>query len=193
MATAGKMKDDSLATTTPTRRRGIALEKNRARRVIKCVTINRSPEDLFRFWRRLENLPFFARHLISVKETSPTESHWVAKSPAGTTAEWDAVIVKETPNEYLAWESSPGSEIDNAGSVRFKPAPAKQGTEVMVTLEYIPPVGALGALIARLYGEEPNIQVEEDLARFKAFMETGEIPTTINQPVGSGAKPRREA
>jgi uncharacterized membrane protein len=175
----------------PARKRGIALEKNRARRVIKCVTISRNAEDLYRFWRRLENLPFFARHLISVKETSPTESHWVAKSPAGTTAEWDAVIVKETPNDYLAWESCPGSEIDNAGSVRFRPAPANQGTEVMVTLEYIPPVGALGALIARLYGEEPDIQVEEDLARFKAFMETGEIPTTVNQPVGSGAKSSR--
>jgi uncharacterized membrane protein len=186
MATA--VNDESVAKTSRTRRRGLSVERNRARRVIKCVTINRTSEDLFRFWRRLENLPFFARHLISVKETSPTESHWVAKSPAGTTAEWDAVIVKETPNEYLAWESCPGSEIDNAGSVRFRPAPANQGTEVMVTLEYIPPVGALGALIARLYGEEPNIQVEEDLARFKAFMETGEIPSTVNQPVGAGRR-----
>ena len=191
MATA--VNDESVAKTSRTRRRGLSVERNRARRVIKCVTINRSSEDLFRFWRRLENLPFFARHLISVKETSPTESHWVAKSPAGTTAEWDAVIVKEMPNEYLAWESCPGSEIDNAGSVRFRPAPASQGTEVMVTLEYIPPVGALGALIARLYGEEPDIQVEEDLARFKAFMETGEIPTTVNQPVGSGARNGRSA
>jgi uncharacterized membrane protein len=187
------VKHEPGARVTPARKRGIAIERNRARRVIKCVTINRSAEDLYRFWRRLENLPYFARHLISVKETSPTESHWVAKSPAGTTAEWDAVIVKETTNEYLAWESSPGSEIDNAGSVRFRPAPANQGTEVMVTLEYIPPVGALGALIARLYGEEPDIQVEEDLARFKAFMETGEIPTTVNQPVGSGARTSRAA
>ncbi|HZO85624.1 MAG TPA: SRPBCC family protein [Verrucomicrobiae bacterium] len=187
------VKHEPGARVTPARRRGIAIEKNRARRVIKCVTINRGAEDLYRFWRRLENLPFFARHLISVKETSPTESHWVAKSPAGTTAEWDAVIVKETPNEYIAWESNPGSEIDNAGSVRFRPAPANQGTEVMVTLEYIPPVGALGALIARLYGEEPDIQVEEDLVRFKAFMETGEIPTTVNQPVGSGARTSRAA
>src|SRR5687767_11449440 len=186
------VKENSQATAAP-RRRGLILEKNRARRVIKCVTINRTQEDLFRFWRRLENLPFFARHLISVKETSPTESHWIAKSPAGTTAEWDAGIVKETVNEYLAWESNPGSEIDNAGSIRFRPAPAGQGTEVMVTLEYIPPVGALGALIARLYGEEPDLQVEEDLVRFKAFMETGEIPTTVNQPVGSGGKSGRTA
>jgi uncharacterized membrane protein len=63
----------------------------------------------------------------------------------------------------------------------------------MVTLEYIPPVGALGALIARLYGEEPNIQVEEDLARFKAFMETGEIPSTVNQPTGVGRRNGRSA
>src|SRR5262245_10233273 len=112
------VKDETVAAIATNRKRGLMAEKNRARRVIKCVTINRSAEDLFRFWRRLENLPFFARHLISVKETSPIESHWVAKSPAGTTAEWDAVIVKEIPNEYLAWESRPGSEIDNAGSVR---------------------------------------------------------------------------
>jgi uncharacterized membrane protein len=191
MATA--VNDESVVKSARTRRRGLVVERNRARRVIKCVTINRTQEDLFRFWRRLENLPFFARHLISVKETSPTESHWVAKSPAGTTAEWDAGIVKEMPNEYLAWESCPGSEIDNAGSVRFRPAPANQGTEVMVTLEYIPPVGALGALIARLYGEEPDIQVEEDLTRFKAFMETGEIPSTVNQPGGAGRRNGRAA
>src|SRR5688572_17920286 len=80
------------------RQRGLPAERNRARRVIKAVTINRSCEDLFRFWRRLENLPHFAKHLISVKESSSKESHWVAKSPAGTTAEWDAVIVKEIEN-----------------------------------------------------------------------------------------------
>jgi len=193
MAAGVKEKSGAAPAKARISKRGLAVERNRARRVIKCVTILRGQEDLYRFWRRLENLPFFARHLISVKELSPTQSHWVAKSPAGTTAEWDATIVKETPNEYIAWESCPGSEIDNAGSVRFRPAPAGQGTEVMVTLEYIPPVGALGALIARLYGEEPDIQVEEDLSRFKAFMETGEIPTTVNQPTGSGRRNGRHA
>src|SRR5262245_15014403 len=89
------------------RKRGLRVEKNRARRVIKGCTILRTQDELYGFWRKLENLPFFARHLISVRELSPTESHWVAKSPAGTTAEWDAVIVKEIPNEYIAWESKP--------------------------------------------------------------------------------------
>ena len=173
------------------RRRGLNVERNRARRVIKAVTINRSCEDLFRFWRRLENLPQFAKHLISVKELSNKESHWVAKSPAGTTAEWDAVIIKETENEYLAWESKPSSEIDNAGSVRFRPAPAGRGSEVIVTLQYIPPIGTLGALVAKLYGEEPDIQVEEDLGRFKTLMETGEIPSTAGQPTGETARRKR--
>ena len=175
------------------RRRGLSVERSRARRVIKAVTINRTCEDLFRFWRRLENLPQFAKHLISVKETSNKESHWVAKSPAGTTAEWDAVIVKEIESAYLAWESKPGSEIDNAGSVRFNPAPGRRGSEVIVTLQYIPPIGTLGALVAKLYGEEPDIQVEEDLGRFKALMETGEIPSTIGQPSGELSRVRRRA
>ncbi len=173
------------------RKRGLSVERNRARRVIKAVTINRSCEDLYRFWRHLENLTQFAKHLISVKETSNKESHWIAKSPAETTAEWDAVIIKEVENEYLAWESKPGSEIDNAGSVRFRPAPSGRGTEVIVTLQYIPPIGTLGALVAKLYGEEPDIQVEEDLGRFKALMETGEIPTTIGQPVAETIRTRR--
>jgi uncharacterized membrane protein len=175
------------------RRRGLSVERNRARRVIKAVTINRTCEDLFRFWRRLENLPQFAKHLISVKETSNKESHWVAKSPAGTTAEWDAVIIKEIENAYLAWESKPGSEIDNAGSVRFNPAPGGRGSEVIVTLQYIPPIGTLGALVAKLYGEEPDIQVEEDLGRFKALMETAEIPSTVGQPSGEIGRGRRRA
>lgn len=125
-------------------------------------------------------------------ETSNTESHWVAKSPAGT-SEWDAEIINEHENHLIAWQSKPGSEIDHAGSVRFESAPAGQGTEVRVSLEYIPPAGKLGAAIAKLYGEEPELQVEDDLARFKALMEVGEIPTTEGQPVGAGQPQERSA
>ncbi|MDB6121152.1 MAG: cyclase/dehydrase [Pedosphaera sp.] len=105
--------------------------------------------------------------------------------------EWDAVIINEHPNNLIAWESTPDSEIKNAGSVRFEPAPAGQGTEVTVSLEYVPPAGKLGAMIAKLYGEEPELQVEDDLNRFKALMETGEIPTTEGQPVGGDQKTTR--
>ena len=172
------------APMTATGRRGLRSEHTRAIKIVKSCTINRSQEELYRFWRQLENLPDFSRHLISVRQTSATESHWIVKSPAGTTSEWDAMIIHEKPYEVIAWESLPGSEIDNAGSVRFAPAPGGQGTELTVKLEYIPPVGRLGALVAKIYGEEPNIQVEDDLLRFKALMEAGEIPSIEGQPHG---------
>jgi len=171
-------------------RSNINREARRARKITKVCTINRSAQDLFRFWRNLENLPKFAKHLVSVQNISGKDSRWEAKSPGGT-SKWEAEVTSEHENHFIAWHSKKGSEIDNAGSVRFEPAPGGQGTEVRVLLDYIPPVGKLGAMVAKLYGEEPDIQVEEDLGRFKALMETGEIPATEGQPVGAAQSKRR--
>src|SRR4051794_20287662 len=96
-----------------------AVTGNRGKKVVKAVTINKTPGELFHFWRRLENLPRFASHLVSVTENSGDRSHWVAKSPAGKTVEWDAIIINEHENNLIAWETVPGAEIQNAGSVRF--------------------------------------------------------------------------
>jgi uncharacterized membrane protein len=172
-------------------RSNLNREARRARRVVKVCTINRTPEELFEFWRNLENLPRFSNHLLSVRNISDTDSHWVVKSPAGTTSEWDAEITAEHANHFIAWHSKKGSEIDNAGSIRLEPAPGGQGTEVRVILDYVPPIGKLGVFLATLYGEEPELQVEEDLGRFKALMETGEIPTTEGQPAGAAQRKRR--
>src|SRR5437667_5758276 len=50
-----------MAATKIQSRRGIKAEAKRARKVVKVCTINRSAEELFRFWRNLENLPRFAK------------------------------------------------------------------------------------------------------------------------------------
>jgi uncharacterized membrane protein len=153
--------------------------------VTRAVTIDRPIEDVFSFWRNLENLPRFMRHLESVKQTDATHSHWVARGPMGSAIEWDAEIFNEKPNELIAWRSVEGSEVDHAGSVRFQKAPADRGTEVHVSLNYEPPGGRIGASIAWLFREEPRAQIEDDLRRFKQVMETGEIATTAGQPKGS--------
>lgn len=153
-------------------------------RVERAVTINTSPEELYAFWRRLENLPRFMDHLVSVSELDARRSHWVAKAPMGRTVEWDAEITAEEPGRRLAWRSLPGAEIENAGEVRFQPAPAGRGMELHVTLSYQPPAGTVGALVARLLGEEPERQVADDLRRLKAMLEAGEIPTTEGQTSG---------
>ncbi|HEX8138938.1 MAG TPA: SRPBCC family protein [Pyrinomonadaceae bacterium] len=142
-------------------------------RVEKSITINRSPQELYSFWRRFENLPRFMNHLESVTTTGGGRSHWVAKAPAGTTVEWDAEVYNEKEGELIAWRSLDGADVDNAGSVRFEPTGAGT-TLVRVTLRYDPPGGALGAAVARLFGENPEQQIEEDLGRFKQVMETGE-------------------
>jgi uncharacterized membrane protein len=149
-----------------------SVSGDRGIKVEKSITINRSPEELFSFWRNFENLPRFMDHLESVRTTSQTRSHWVAKAPAGTTVEWDAEIINEKPNELIAWRSLEGADVDNAGSVRFERAAS--GTTVRVTLEYDPPAGIVGAAVAKLFGEAPDQQIEDDLQRFKQVMETGE-------------------
>ena len=143
--------------------------------VKQAVTIKRPRSDVYGFWHNFENLPRFMAHLESVEVVDERRSHWKAKAPSGSTVEWDAEIVEERPNELIVWRSLPDSGVPNSGSVRFKDAPGDRGTEVLVELRYQPPGGKLSALIAKLFGEEPEQQVKGDLRRFKQVMEVGEI------------------
>lgn len=151
--------------------------------VKKSVTINKSAAELYQFWRNFENLPQFMTHLESVKITGEKTSHWVATAPLGTTVEWDAEITSEQENERIGWKSSELSEIPNSGVVEFLPT-TNRGTEVKVALTYEPPAGYVGSLVAKLFGEEPNQQVTDDLRRFKRLMESGTIIKTEGQPSG---------
>jgi uncharacterized membrane protein len=127
-----------------------------------------------------------------VKMIDEKRSHWVAKGPAGFSVEWDAEIINEKENELVAWRSLEGSMINNAGSVRFEPASNNRGCVVRVVLSYEAPGGVIGSGIAKLFGEEPEQQIEEDLRRFKQLMETGEIASTKGQPF-SGKPSARSA
>jgi uncharacterized membrane protein len=152
--------------------------------VEKVVTINRTPDECYRFWRSFENFPHFMKHLESVHVLDSKRSHWKAKAPAGANVEWDAEIVGDNPGHFLAWRSMEGADINNAGIVRFEKAPGNRGTMVYLQMRYNPPAGKFGAMMAKIFGEEPAIQVEGDLRRFKQLMETGEITTTEGQPSG---------
>src|SRR5262245_20264349 len=165
-------------------RRAVAAKRTGAIRVAEAITISRSPEELYRFWRDSQNLPRFMKHLESVQATGDKRSHWVAKAPAGTTVEWDAEITQDRPNELIAWRSLDGGDVDNVGSVRFERAPGGRGTVVKVNMRYSPPAGVIGAGVARLFGEAPEWQIKDDLRRLKQVMETGEIITTEGQPAG---------
>lgn len=156
---------------------GAGGERNSIRgpavRVERSITVDRPVEEVYRFWRDLENLPRFMEHLIDVRMLPSGFYRWVAKAPMGT-VEWDAEILEDQVPWLISWRSVEGSAIDNAGSVRFSQSAGGQGTEVRVELAYKPPAGAMGALVARLLGEEPSVQVRDDLERFKEIVESGE-------------------
>jgi len=149
------------------------LGGQRGTHVDEAVTINRPIAEVYRFWRNFENLPTFMRHLELVAVREEGISHWVAKGPAGATVEWDARIIHEVDNKMIGWQSLEGSEVATAGSVNFDET--EGGTRVRVHLQYSPPAGKLGSAVAKLFGEEPSQQIREDLRRFKALLETGEV------------------
>jgi uncharacterized membrane protein len=154
-------------------------------RVEKTVSIQtKSPEELYIFWRNFENLPTFMKHLKSVTVLNDTRSHWVANAPLGNTVEWDAQIINDLENHLISWASVPGAAVENSGFVRFQAAPPGRGTEVKVVLEYSVPGGSLTAAIAKVFGENPEQQIGDDLRRFKMLMETGEFATTEGQSSG---------
>lgn len=152
------------------------------------TTVTRSAQETYDMWRRLEDLPGFMAHVDEVRTIGNGRSHWRAGAPFGTTVEWDAEIVDEVPGEHISWRSVEGSGVRNAGDVRFVPAPGGRGTEVHVTLHYEMPGGKLGQTVARLYGEDPHQQLDDDLRRFKQVAETGEVVRSEGAPGGKRAR-----
>ena len=162
-------------------------------RVDRTTTINCPREQVYAFWRNLENLPRFMKHVQCVRQIDDLHSHWIVEGPAGQKVEWDAEIINEIPNELLAWRSLPGASVDNAGSVRFEHATAGRGTKVSVSLQYQPPAGQIGVVLAKLLGKDPDLEVDMELHRLKNIIEAGEIPTSTGQPSGRSDDHVRQA
>jgi uncharacterized membrane protein len=148
------------------------------------IAIDRSPEELYAFWRDFTNLPVFMMNLESVTPLDSTRSHWIANGPLGKRVEWDAEVYNEKENELIAWRSLENADVINAGSVRFQAGPEGHGTFVRVTVNYNPPAGAIGASLAKLLGAEPEQLIKEDLRRLKQIMEAGEMATIDGQTSG---------
>jgi uncharacterized membrane protein len=133
-------------------------------------------DEVYQFWRRLDNLPSFMPHLHSVTESDGSgRSHWVARGPAGVRVEWDAEIINEVENTLIAWRSLPDSDVVTAGSVNFDRVRGERATEVTVNMQYSPPAGRGGAAVAWLFGRAPSQTIREDLRRLKQLLEAGEI------------------
>jgi uncharacterized membrane protein len=152
-----------------------ALSGPRGIHVRESVRLECPIDEVYRFWSRLENLPTFMENLAAVTDLGGGRSHWIARGPGGVTVEWDAEIINEVQNKVLAWKSLPGGDVVSAGSVTFEPVRDGSATQLKVTLQYDPPAGKLGKLVASAFGSEPSQTIREDLRRLKQLLEAGEI------------------
>jgi uncharacterized membrane protein len=188
-AVAGILAVDTYAAVT--RSRSEAMPET-----VGTVTINKPADEVYKFWRQLSALPSFMAHLDEVRVTGDRTSHWRTVPVAGRQIEWDAEITEDVPGQRISWRSADSADVPNEGTVEFRPAPGARGTEVHVRMRYTLPGGYLGQMMARLLGEEPRQQLDDDLRRFKQVMETGEVVRSEGAPGGKRARnefPQRPA
>ena len=144
--------------------RGVEIEKT--------INIAAPPARVFEFWSKWENFPRFMKNVREVRDLGNNRSHWVVEGPAGVPVEWDAVVSRWEPYEVLGWRSEPGSMVENAGIIRFTPN-EDGSTKVEIRLSYNPPAGALGHLVAKLFGADAKSEMDQDLLRVKTLIEAG--------------------
>jgi uncharacterized membrane protein len=141
--------------------------------VKKAITIDRPANVVYEFWKNFENFPKFMQHVESVTKNADNTWHWKVKAPLGTSVEWDARVTSDVENEKIGWRSMDNSDIPSSGVVEFR-GTRDDSTEVTVTLIYEAPAGKFGEWAAWALGEEPGLQVSEDLRRFKEMIESEE-------------------
>jgi len=154
--------------------------------VTAVTLVQRPASELYAAWRELENLPRFIDDLVRIDCVDDTTSRWTADAAFNgtTTVQWTAQIINDRPGEVLAWKTVPGSEIELAGSVRFRELPHARGSEVRIALEYVPPIGFVAEAIAKAFTGDANSRVRAALHRFRQVMETGEVAISRGQPAG---------
>jgi len=146
----------------------------------KSIHIDAAPDEVYDVWANYENFPHFMSHVAEVRDLGRGRSHWVVRGPGGGEYAWNSVLTEQSRPHRLAWRSEAGAEIPQSGSVQFEPH--RGGTLVTVRMSYSPPVGAIGHGLATLLGSDPKAQMDDDLARMKAFIERGAVPRDAARP-----------
>jgi len=143
--------------------------------VQKTIRVYADRTEAYECWRKLEDFPRFMSHVREVTKLDDTHYHWKVDGPAGVPVEWDAVITADVPGELIAWRTVENSAVQSAGVVQFELSDFGS-TRVHVRLSYRPPANRVGHTVAKIFGKDPQRQIDGDLARFKTFVETGRPP-----------------
>ncbi len=161
-------------------------------RVEKAVVVDAGVDEVFGYWRNLENFPQWMSHVREVRHLGGDRHHWVVDGPAGVPVEWDSELLNVADNREMTWRSVAGSDVEHTGRVRFEPD--GEGTRIHVQMHYAPPGGIIGHVVAKAFGVDPKSEMDDDLVRMKAAIETGAAPRdagAFRQLGQDGAPPLR--
>jgi uncharacterized membrane protein len=148
------------------------------------VAIQRSPAELYAFWRDLRNLPRVLSHVQAVEVRESGQCHLRGRGALGEALQWDVQIGADVPTEYFAWQTVPGSTLNASGRIAFEALGTDRGTRLSVMLKFEPTAATLIKPLARMLGDVPSQRLKSELRHFKQWIETGEIATTQGQPSG---------
>ena len=144
-------------------------------RVNKAINIFAPIDEVYQFWHNFENFPLFMNHVKEIS-TQGEISNWKVAGPIGSTVEFQSRLTQDIPNDLIAWETLPDSQIRSAGIVRFDEN-RDGSTRVTVQMAYIPPAGMAGHAIAQIFGVDPRQAMHDDLIRLKTLLEEGKAST----------------
>ena len=142
--------------------------------VEKFIRIDAPVDEVFAYWRNLENFPQWMSHVREVRYVGSDRFHWVVDGPAGIPVEWDSELLNVAENREMTWRSVEGSSVYHVGRVRFDED--NGATRVHVQLKYSPPGGPIGHAVAKAFGTDPKSEMDDDLLRLKSLIESGRIP-----------------
>jgi uncharacterized membrane protein len=74
------------------------------------VTIQRSIDDVFRFYRGFRNLPRFLGDVTAIEPLGRATYRWTIQGPLGVRVKWKVKMTEEDTNELIRYETvtSPG-------------------------------------------------------------------------------------
>jgi uncharacterized membrane protein len=137
----------------------------------KTLHIDAPVPEVYRFLSNYENFPQFMRNIRSVQVYPDGRSHWIVSGPLGTSVAWDAITTRTEPDRLIEWSTIVGSPVEHAGTIRLD-SEGNGRTRMHIRMSYNPPAGAVGHVVAKMFGADPKSEMNEDLMRLKGRLES---------------------
>jgi uncharacterized membrane protein len=137
--------------------------------VEKSIDVNVPLHKAYEQWTQFESFPHFLEGVIEVQQLDDRRLRWRAEI-GGKEAEWGSEVTEQVPDKVMAWRSTDGNQNDM--TIHLEPMGPTQ-TRIDVKHDYDP--HGLVETIGDKLGFTAN-RLEEDLERFKAFVEQQTAP-----------------